>query len=167
MHINNNHIALREHLSAHPDAILERVAAEYNLTLLDVLRCFPEGFVIEREGDGFIAALQAIANWGDVTTIIHTSDIIMEFDGQLPPGSLGHGFYNLSGKGGLSGHLRPHRCARIAFIERPFMGLTTAGIIFINPEGGCMFKVFTKRLASNELNPFQIKALRELSERLA
>ena len=46
---------------------------------------------------------------------------------------------------GLHGHFRHERCAAIAFVERPFMGKSSAFIAFINVDGGIMFKVFVGR----------------------
>jgi len=159
--------ALRAHLHAHPDAILEGAAEEHGATLLDALHSLPPDMVVERDGRYFVDALAEIATWGDVTTIVHTADVILEFVGTFPSGSVGRGFYNLAGHDGLRGHLRPERCAQIAFLERSFMGVPTASVLFVNVEGGCMFKVFLRRDASGAIDGTQLRAFRALAARLA
>ena len=46
---------------------------------------------------------------------------------------------------GLHGHFRHERCGGVAFVERPFMGKSSASIAFLNVDGGVMFKVFVGR----------------------
>ena len=159
--------SIRAELLVRPDAILETVAREHGVSLLECLRALPPGMSVERDGAAFEQVLGQIATWGELTTIVHTPDVIMEFAGPFPAGKSGHGFYNLRGKEGLTGHLRVERCARIVFLERPFMNLRTAGILFINPEGGCMFKVFIRRLEDRSLDATQLAALRALAGSLS
>lgn len=159
--------SLQAHLREHSDAILEGVAREFNATLLDTLRNLPEGLAVECSSEHFVEALKDIATWGDVTTIVHTPDVIMENFGAFPDGTLGRGFYNLKNKVGLMGHLRPERCGSIVFLERPFMGLATAGVLFMNVDGGCMFKVFIQRDESKALDVGQVAKFRALQGRLS
>jgi len=159
--------ALRAHLHAHPDAVLERVAEEHGASLLDALRSLPPAMVVERDGAHFGEALAELATWGPVTTIVHTPDVILEFAGPFPSGSFGRGFYNLESRDGLGGHLRPERCARIAFLERLFMGVPTASVLFLNVDGGCMFKVFLRRDVSRAIDATQLDAFRALAGGLA
>ena len=35
---------------------------------------------------------------GNVTTLVHTQDVILEFSGELPSGFHRHGYFNLRGK---------------------------------------------------------------------
>lgn len=154
---------LRARLLDRPDGILEHIAQEHGVTLLECLRALPPGMIVEHDGARFEDVLGQIATWGEVTTIVHTPDVIMEFSGPFPHGKAGHGFYNLRGKGGLTGHLRVERCHKVVFLERPFMGLRTAGVLFINPEGGCMFKVFIRRLEDRSLDATQLATLRALA----
>lgn len=58
---------------------------------------------------------------GDVTTLVHTADVILEHKGPLPSGTHRHGYFNLRSKQGLSGHIRAQNCQAIALLERPFM----------------------------------------------
>ena len=88
--------------------------------------------------------MQDIAQWGEVTLIVHTDDAIFEFTGAIPRRNRPRLFQPDAAKG-LHGHLRHERCGAVAFVERPFMGKASAFIAFINVDGGIMFKVFVGR----------------------
>ena len=107
-----------------------------------------------------------VAKWGDVTFIVHTEDGIFEFSGAVPPGSIARNYYNLSGSAGLHGHLRPERCAGVAFMERQFFGRLSASILLFNRDGGIMFKIFVGRDEKRELLADQLAAFRKLADRL-
>jgi heme iron utilization protein len=68
---------------------------------------------------------------------------------------------------GLHGHLRHERCAAIAFVERPFMGKSSAFIAFINVDGGIMFKVFVGRDEARALRADQLQRFQALADRIA
>ena len=88
--------------------------------------------------------------------------------GTLPPGRLGHGFYNLQGgHGGLHGHLRADNCKAIVFLRRPFMGKETASVQFFNADGEAMFKIFVGRDDKGALREDQIARLTALRDRLS
>ena len=126
-----------------------------------MIEALPEMMVRIGRGSDFAAAMQDIAQWGEVTLIVHTDDAIFEFTGAIPAGEIGRGYFNLMQPKGLHGHLRHERCAAIAFVERPFMGKSSAFIAFINVDGGIMFKVFvgrdeTRALRGDQLKRFQV-----------
>jgi len=131
-----------------------------------VLEALPEAMV-RFGGGGFAAAMADIAQWGEVTLIVHTEDAIFEFTGAIPAGEIGRGYFNLMQPKGLHGHLRHERCAAIAFVERPFMGKSSAFIAFINLDGGIMFKVFVGRDETRALRGDQLQRFRTLAERTA
>ena len=103
--------------------------------------------------------MQDIAQWGEVTLIVHTDDAIFEFTGAIPAGEVGRGYFNLMQPKGLHGHLRHERCGGIAFVERPFMGKSSAFVAFLNVDGGVMFKVFVGRDETRALRADQLDAL--------
>ena len=74
--------------------------------------------------------------------------------------------YNLSGGTGLHGHLRPERCAGVAFMERQFFGRLSASILLFNRDGGVMFKIFVGRDDKRELLADQLAKFRALADRL-
>ena len=59
------------------------------------------------------------------------------------------------------------RCAAIAFVERPFMGKSSAFIAFVNVDGGIMFKVFVGRDEARALRADQLERFRALAEKIA
>ena len=117
----------------------------------------PETMVRIGGGSEFAAAMGDIAQWGEVTLIVHTDDAIFEFTGAIPAGEIGRGYFNLMQPKGLHGHLRHERCAAVAFVERPFMGKSSAFVAFINVDGGIMFKVFVGRDETRALRGDQLR----------
>ena len=162
---------LKAYMTENPGAVIEDVARERNVTPRAVLEAMPEMMVRIGPGNQFAAAMQDVAQWGEVTMIVHTDDAIFEFTGAIPAGEVGHGYFNLmQPKGsnkGLHGHLRHERCAAIAFVERPFMGKASAFIAFINVDGGIMFKVFVGRDETRALRGDQLKRFQSLADSLA
>ncbi|MDT3686784.1 MAG: heme utilization cystosolic carrier protein HutX [Pseudorhodoplanes sp.] len=153
-------------LAEDPGAIVEDVAKGQNATARDVVEALPAQMRKFAPGSAFIDAMRDIAGWGDVTLIVHTDDGIMEFGGPVPAGEVGRGYYNVPGSKGFHGHLRHERCAGIAFVERPFMGRLSASVLFLNTDGGIMFKVFVGRDEKRELKADQLKQFRQLADRL-
>ncbi|HWV44050.1 heme utilization cystosolic carrier protein HutX [Pseudorhodoplanes sp.] len=158
---------LAEHLAKHPDVIVEQYAKEAGVSPHDVVCALPEGMRRFVDGARFVDVMGDVAQWGDVTLIVHTDDGIMEFGGPIPAGQVSRGYYNVPGTTGFHGHLRHDRCTQIAFVERPFMGRNSASILFFNPEGHVMFKIFVGRDANRELKADQLERFRSLPDRLS
>ncbi len=157
---------LRTHMAQNPGAVIEDVARERKATSRAVIEALPSGMARVAPGDAFAAAMGDIAEWGDVTLIVHTDDAIFEFSGAVPAGEIGRGYFNLSQPKGLHGHLRHERCAAIAFVERPFMGKSSAFVAFLNVDGGIMFKVFVGRDETRALRQDQLGRFKSLADRL-
>ena len=159
---------LKTYMAENPGAVIEDVARERKVTPRAVLEALPVGMVTITGGpDAFVSAMQDIAGWGEVTLIVHTDDAIFEFTGVIPAGEVGRGYFNLMQPKGLHGHLRHERCAAIAFVERPFMGKSSAFIAFVNVDGGIMFKVFVGRDETRALRGDQLKRFQSLADSLA
>ena len=158
---------LKAHMMENPGAVIEDVARERKVTPRAVIEAMPEGMVSVGRGSDFAAAMQDIAQWGEVTLIVHTDDAIFEFTGAIPAGEVGRGYFNLMQPKGLHGHLRHERCDAIAFVERPFMGKSSAFIAFINVDGGIMFKVFVGRDEARALRGDQLERFQLLADGLA
>jgi putative heme utilization carrier protein HutX len=158
--------ALREKLAAEPGAVIETVAKETGATLRDIVEALPAGMRRFAPASAFVAVMDEVAKWGEVTVIVHTDDGVMEFGGPVPPGKVAQNYFNLSGRTGFHGHLRHERCAGIAFVERPFFGRLSASILFLNVDGGIMFKIFVGRDEKRELIGHQLDAFRALADRL-
>ncbi len=158
---------LKAHMADNPGAVIEDVARERKVTPRQVLEALPSTMAAFAGGEHFAAAMQDIAQWGEVTLIVHTDDAIFEFTGAVPAGEIGRGYFNLMQPKGLHGHLRHERCAAVAFVERPFMGKTSAFAAFVNVDGGIMFKVFVGRDETRALRGDQLERFRALATRLA
>ncbi|MCC6776984.1 MAG: heme utilization cystosolic carrier protein HutX [Hyphomicrobiales bacterium] len=157
--------SVRQELAAKPDGVLEAVAATHGLPLQRVVECLPAEKWKRISGEHFVEVMQDISGWGDIAFIIHTKDAIVEVEGPLPGGTSGHGFYNLKGGKGLSGHLRAANCHAIVFLRRPFMGMETLSVQFFNAEGEAMFKIFVGRDENRRLKADQIKRFTALEDR--
>lgn len=153
-------------LADNPGAIVEEVAKSENVTTREVVEALPEQMRKFAPGSAFIDVMKDIGDWGDVTLIVHTDDGIMEVGGPIPAGEVGRGYYNVPGSKGFHGHLRHERCAGVAFVERPFMGRASASVLFLNVDGGIMFKVFVGRDEKRELKTDQLAKFRALADRL-
>jgi len=160
-------VDLKAYMAQNPGAVIEDVARERNVTPRAVIEAMPEMMVRIGAGSHFAAAMQDIAQWGEVTMIVHTDDAIFEFTGAIPAGEVGRGYLNLMQPKGLHGHLRHERCAAVAFVERPFMGKASAFVAFINVDGGIMFKVFVGRDEARALRGDQLKRFQLLADSLA
>lgn len=157
---------LRSYLAENPGAVIEDVARDHGVSPRAVIEALPSDLVKLRKGSSFAEVMQDIPQWGEVTLIVHTSDGIFEFTGSLPAGEIGRGYFNLMQPKGLHGHLRHERCAVIAFVERPFMGKSSAFVAFLNVDGGVMFKVFVGRDEARALRQDQLERFRALAERI-
>jgi putative heme utilization carrier protein HutX len=100
---------LVRYLSENSGAVIEEAAKLHAVTPRDVVEALPAEMRRFAPADSFIAAMQDVATWGDVTLIIHTDDGIMEFGGPIPRGEVGRGYFNLMGSKGFHGHLRRAR----------------------------------------------------------
>ena len=156
---------LAAHMRENPGAVIEDVARERHVTPRAVLEALPSEMVTITGGaDAFVTAMQDIATGGEVTLIIHTDDGIFEITAPVSPGTIGHGYFNLTNPKGLHGHLRHSRCGGIAFVERPFMGKSSAFVAFLNVDGGVMFKVFVGRDETRALKADQLERFRALAK---
>lgn len=158
---------LKNYMADNPGAVIETVARDKNVTARAVLEALPDEMCRFAPGSAFVPAMQDIANWGEVTLIVHTDDGIFEITDPVSNGEIGHGYFNLSKPKGLHGHLRHERCGGLAFVERPFMGKSSAFVAFVNVDGGIMFKVFVGRDEARQLRADQLEKFRALAISLA
>jgi putative heme utilization carrier protein HutX len=158
---------LKAYMAENPGAVIEDVARDRKVTPRAVLEAMPEMLVRFGGGSEFVAAMQDAAQWGEVTLIVHTDDAIFEFTGAIPSGEIGRGYFNLMQPKGLHGHFRHERCGGVAFVERPFMGKSSAFIAFLNVDGGIMFKVFVGRDETRALRGDQLQRFHALADKIA
>lgn len=155
---------LQQFLMTEPDGTLEAIATQFNTTLLEVVKHLPLSSVVS--GQQFDTIWDNVTQWGKVTTLVHTKDVILEFGGELPSGFHRHGYFNLRGKQGMTGHIKADNCHSIALVERKFMGMDTASILFLNQEGDAMFKIFLGRDEHRVILSDQLTAFRHLAKKL-
>lgn len=156
--------SLSDFLKTEPDGTLETIAKQYNTTLLEVVKNLP--IHVLTQGGSFDLVWDTVNEWGNVTTLVHTGDVILEFSGELPSGFHRHGYFNLRGKKGMTGHIKAENCTHIALVERKFMGMDTASILFFNQSGNAMFKIFLGRDEHRQLLIEQLEAFRSLAKTL-
>lgn len=155
-----SHVSLADFLLAEPDGTLEAIADRYQTTLLEVVQNLPSPTVVS--GERFDAIWETVSEWGKVTALVHTADVILEFTGELPSGFHRHGYFNLRGKKGMTGHIKSENCSHIALIERKFMGMETASVLFFNKAGSAMLKIFLGRDEHRQLLAEQVSAFQTL-----
>lgn len=156
-----SNVSLAEFLKTEPDGTLEAIAGQYNTTLLEVVKNLPSHTLVT--GDKFDLVWDTVCKWGKVTTLVHSADVILEFTGELPSGFHRHGYFNLRGKKGMTGHIKAENCTHIALVERKFMAMDTASILFFNAAGSAMFKIFLGRDDHRQLLGEQVDAFRTLA----
>nr|WP_314266640.1 heme utilization cystosolic carrier protein HutX [uncultured Moellerella sp.] len=159
-----SNLVLSEFLKTKPDGTLETIAKQYDTTLLEVVKNLPS--YVLAIGSSFDLVWDTAHEWGNVTTLVHTDDVILEFSGELPSGFHRHGYFNLRGKKGMTGHIKAENCTHIALVERTFMGMDTASILFFNQAGDAMFKIFLGRDEHRQLLTEQLEAFRALAKKL-
>ena len=93
---------LKAYMTENPGAVIEDVARERKVTPRAVLEALPETMVRIGPGSEFGAAMNDVAQWGEVTLIVHTDDAIFEFTGSIPAGEVGRGYFNLMQPKGLA-----------------------------------------------------------------
>ena len=156
-----SNVSLQDFLKTEPDGTLEAIAGQYNTTLLEVVKHLPSHTLVA--GDKFDTVWDTVCEWGKVTTLVHSADVILEFTGELPSGFHRHGYFNLRGKKGMTGHIKAENCTHIALVERKFMAMDTASILFFNAAGNAMFKIFLGRDDHRQLLAEQVDAFRTLA----
>jgi len=158
---------LRARFAETADGVLESIASEYGVTLAQAITCLPDEMARSISGEHFAAVMEDISDWGKILLIVHTDDVVLECPGELPKGSFGHGMFNFSGGGPFSGHLRATNCSSIAFLKRPFFGSISASVVFLNRDGGAMFKIFVGRDETRALKQDQLARFDALAAKLS
>lgn len=63
-----SHVSLQDFLKTEPDGTLEAIAAQYNTTLLEVVKNLPSPTLVS--GDQFDTVWETVSEWGKVTTLV-------------------------------------------------------------------------------------------------
>ncbi|WP_321505105.1 heme utilization cystosolic carrier protein HutX [Breoghania sp.] len=157
---------IRTRLAEDPGAVIDHVARDLGTTPAAVIRCLPPEEARVVDGGLFEDVMLACAEWGEMTMIVHTDDVILEAKGCIPRGKKAHGHYNLHGAP-IGGHFKYENCAMIAFVSRKLFTSDTRSIQFFNKDGGCMFKIYLGRDEQRNLRSDQVAHFEALRDRLA
>jgi heme iron utilization protein len=158
--------AVEKALNAGNGAVLEYIARENNVTAADVVSCLPAHEAVTISGDKFVEVMTEIANWGEITFLVHTDDLILEAKGSVPAGSEARGFYNLHGNP-IGGHLKNTNCDSISFVTRPIFQNDSCSVQFYNKDGGSMFKIYLGRDDNRQLIPEQVESFEKYRDQMA
>ncbi|MDJ0931844.1 heme utilization cystosolic carrier protein HutX [Breoghania sp.] len=160
------HAEISRRLDEEPGAVLEYVAKEMGVSPADVIRCLPADQATSVAGDLLETVTNNVAEWGEITFIVNTEDVIFEAKGSLPHGSKARGFFNLHGDP-IGGHLKDENCGMIAFVSRPLFTTQTKCLQFFNKSSNCMFKIYLGRDEERQMHASQVTAFDALRDRLA
>ncbi len=114
----------------------------YQVMMSELIQAIADAVIID--GSQFNAVWQEGQTWNEITFLRHTVNIIVEFSCALPAGKKGAGYFNLQ-HNQVSARISARKTVYIAFVERSFMLMATATLIFLNPQGETMFKIFVGR----------------------
>lgn len=162
-------MAVRQLVEEEPALSVAEIAVKLGISERDATLALPQEYVtaIDAKHSQFI--LESLAEWGKVTTIIHSAGSIFEIKAPFPKGKLGHGYYNLIGgdNGELHGHLKIDLVSHIAFVSKPFRGMESYFIGFFDTQGQCVFKVYLGRDKKRQLFPEQVEQFQILKQDLS
>ncbi len=153
-------------LSADDGVPVSTLAKQLNLTEGAITFALPDDQVAKVAGEHTESILTNLSEWGSVTTIVHSFGSIFEFKNPFPKGNVARGYYNITGKEGLHGHLLIDAIEHVAFVSKPFRGMESHYIGFFDAKGHCVFKVYLGRDKGRNLYPEQITAFQELKGKL-
>lgn len=103
-------LSLAAPFALNADGILEQIARHYGVSTLEVVRNLQQEHCTVVDGKLFTDVMQDVTGWGDILFIVHTSDIVLECAGPLPPGTNSRGYYNVHGDSFIGGHIRVDNC---------------------------------------------------------
>lgn len=146
-----------------PMSSIAQIGRQLGLTELEAIQALPAEQAQLVDGANFDRLMAELSDFGPTTTVIEVAGQILEYKGDFPEGSYGHGFYNLKGEH-LRGHLNPQEVYAIGFIRRPFMRMETRAIWLFNGQGQCSFKVYLGRDDKRQLLPDQVAKFNALEQ---
>jgi Putative heme iron utilization protein len=137
--------AIAERVLAKKPLMLGTLAREYGITEVDVARALPETMRRFAPGESFDYVWAELTTWEKATFIMQHAGTVLEVKGVIPPGSHGHGYFNLNGETGIGGHLKVDDLDCICFLSMPFMGLESHSVQFFNSLGEVKFSIYAGR----------------------
>ncbi|AEH33075.1 hypothetical protein VAA_01390 [Vibrio anguillarum 775] len=152
-------------LEQQPTLLPTAMAQELNVTEFEVVQALPKEMVAIVDGAQAQSLLESLADWGMVTTIVHSFGSIFEVKAPFPKGKLARGYYNLMGKEGeLHGHLKLESIQHVALVSKPFMGRESHYFGFFSEQGDNIFKIYLGRDEKRELIAEQVARFKALQQ---
>ncbi len=133
-------------LEARYPVTLTNFAEALDCTDLAAAQQLPEHMRTFAPGTDFEKIWQSACNWESATVLVIHLGNVFEFNGKLPAGKLGGGYFNLlGGDSSLQGHLRENEVKNIAFLSIPFMDRESHCIAFFDETGTVMYYIYVGR----------------------
>ncbi len=162
----NKSDAIKAALAEKPDAVLDFISRDLDVSLADVIACLPQKERVSLPAEqNFEEVMNQLSELGTITFIVHTSDIVLECKGTVPKGSFGRGYFNIHGDSPIGGHIKAENCGSIHFLSRNMMGRPSNAVVACNKQGDAMFKVYLGRDENRELIPEQVEKFNTMSEK--
>ncbi|RXJ74527.1 heme utilization cystosolic carrier protein HutX [Veronia nyctiphanis] len=156
-----------DYLSKDADTPVSMMAESLGRSEGQVTLALPDDMVKTVDGNHAQYVLEALPEWGKVTTIVHSFGSIFEAKATFPKGKVAHGFYNLMGKDGeLHGHLRLENVQHVCFVSKPFRGMESHYIAFFTEGLECVFKIYLGRDKKRQLLEGQVEKFYALKKEL-
>lgn len=144
------------------DGFLERLAKEYDMSTLQLVRELPGDSAKIVSGEQMVQILHDVSEWGAVLFITEGNSIISGMAVEMPKVFFKDGYYHFFGVGGFGGHIKDGACTHIAFIERQFQNRNSRSIHFYDEDGEPMFKVFVSREMNGDMIESQVERWKQL-----
>ncbi len=125
--------------------MLSSLAQECGITEMEVALALPEEMCAIIDGSNFEAIWRQISGWEKATFIMQHRGHVIEVQGKINAGKIGHGYYNIFGEEGLCGHIKADAIVCIAFLSMPFMGKESHSLQFFDADGSVLFSVYLGR----------------------
>lgn len=154
--------AIAERIKEKKPVMLAMLAKEFSVTELEAARALPGDMSRFAAKEHFDAVWRELTAWGGATFIMQRLGTVLEVKGTIPPGSYGHGYFNLKSEGGIGGHVKVDDLETMCFLAMPFMGLESLSIQFFNTAGEVKFSIYAGRNQKREILP----AVRESFNRM-
>jgi Putative heme iron utilization protein len=138
-----NAIAMR--ITGKKPLMLGMLAQEYGVTELEAAKALPDSMRAFAPREAFDQIWAELVAWTKATFIMQHAGTVLEVKGTIPPGTYGHGYFNLQGEAGIGGHLKVDDLACVCFLSMPFMGLESHSVQFFNAEGAVKFSIYAGR----------------------
>lgn len=156
---------LMSFMSEDANVPISEMAKKLDQTEGEITFVLPEEMMLAVAGEHAQRILEALPEWGKLTTIVNSLGSIFEYKASFPKGKIAYGYYNLMGREGqLHGHLQLDNVAHIAIVSKPFRGQESHYIGFYDAQGDCIFKVYLGRDKKRQLFPEQLQRLQQLKK---